>query len=333
MMSERIFASAHNAYHSILADLAKLSLWIDPVVDPTSVGSAFGQKQRRTKELIGARFAITDPRSRWILSGPRKANFGFAVANAIWTLSGTNKLSDISIYNKRAATFASPEGILEGAIGYRLKSMSSGDQIESLINLLRKDPPSRRAVAQTYLPRDLTHPILDVPCSLGFQFMIRQSQLIAITYMRSQSALMLLPYDLFLFLLMHEAIATSLGVELGTYHHFCGSIHYYEDEERSAKDVLAYRTHNPPQAMPVMRISPFEKGFPLFEAERKVREALGEDPEAQVQLTGYDLDDYWLQLLRVVVVYLKQQLGSLSWQEDYLELPEIYKAWLSYGKN
>lgn len=333
MVTDRRFASAHDAYYGVLYELVRLDHWTDSVTDPTSVGSGFGKEPRRTKELIGNRFTITNPRSRWIFSDLRKASFGFAVANAIWTLSGTNKLSDIAAYNSRAASFASPTGILKGAVGHRLRSLDSGDQIESLIDLLRKDPLSRRAVAQTYLPQDLIKPILDVPCSVGFQFLVRDSRLTAITYMRSQSALMLLPYDLFLFLLLHEAIAVSLGADLGDYHHFCGSIHYYEDEEKLAKSVAGSERHETPSAMPVMRVSPFERGFPLFEAEKEVRESLTADPDAQIPLTGYGLDEYWLQLLRVVVVYLKRQLGSQSWRDEFVELPEPYRLWLEYGES
>jgi thymidylate synthase len=333
MVADKQFVSAHDAYYAVLDELVRLNYWTGSVVDPTSVGSGFGKELRRTKELIGSRFSITNPRNRWIFSGLRRANFGFAVANAIWTLSGTNDLSGIAAYNPRAASFATSDGILKGAVGHRLRSLESGDQIESLINLLRKDPFTRRAVAQTYLPQDLVKPILDVPCSIGFQFLARHSRLTALTYMRSQSALMLLPYDLFLFLLLHEAIAVSLGVDLGDYHHYCGSIHYYEDEEDLAKSVAGSNHHETPQAMPVMRVSPFERGFPLFEAEKKVRESLAEDPDAQIALAGYGLDEYWLQLLRVVVVYLKRQLGSLSWKEEYVELPETYRLWLEYGES
>lgn len=56
--------------------------------------------------------------------------------------------------------------------------------------------------------------------------------------MRSQSALMVMPYDLFLLTMLHEAMAVRLGVGLGYYHHFCGSLHYYEDEEELVDAVL-----------------------------------------------------------------------------------------------
>jgi hypothetical protein len=59
------------------------------------------------------------------------------------------------------------------------------------------------------------------------------------TFMRSQSALMVLPYDVFLFASLQGLLASRLGVEVGTYTHISGSFHVYEDELEMASAVIA----------------------------------------------------------------------------------------------
>jgi hypothetical protein len=100
---------------------------------------------------------------------------------------------------------------------------------------LQRDPPSRRAIAVIAEPGDGTQNTLDQPCALGLQYLIRHDRLEAITYMRSQSAAMVLPYDAFLFMAIQCWLSSLLDLEPGPYHHMSGSIHIYEDETEIAE--------------------------------------------------------------------------------------------------
>ena len=57
--------------------------------------------------------------------------------------------------------------------------------------------------------------------------------------MRSQSALMLLPYDMFLMSMLHELAAVELGWGLGRLIVTCSSLHIYEDEMARAERFLS----------------------------------------------------------------------------------------------
>jgi thymidylate synthase len=46
--------------------------------------------------------------------------------------------------------------------------------------------------------------------------------------MRSNDAILGLPYDVFLFTMLQELLACELGITLGVYHHVAGSLHIYE---------------------------------------------------------------------------------------------------------
>lgn len=203
---------------------------VDAVHDATSIGSRFAHQPRKTLETICTIFTLSDPRKRWITNPNRRASFGFAVANTIWTLGGGNDVEAIAFYSNRAREFSNEGGILLGSVGHRIIYGGGGNQIEAVIDRLRVDGTSRRAVLQIFCAEDSVSPVKDTPCSLSIQFLLRDGRLKAITFMRSQSAVMVLPYDIFMFTMLQEVVATAVGAELGDYIHVCGSFHVYEDE-------------------------------------------------------------------------------------------------------
>jgi thymidylate synthase len=70
--------------------------------------------------------------------------------------------------------------------------------------------------------------VKDSPCALALQFFIRQDRLDAVGMMRSNDAIWGLPYDVFLFTMLQELLASQLGVSLGSYTHIAGSMHLYD---------------------------------------------------------------------------------------------------------
>jgi hypothetical protein len=68
--------------------------------------------------------------------------------------------------------------------------------------------------------------------------------------MRSQSAAFVQPYDVFLMTMLQELLANELNVGLGYYKHFCGSYHYFVDEEKMVDEI--YYSQDYSEAMPKM---------------------------------------------------------------------------------
>jgi hypothetical protein len=60
------YRSAQEAYRGSVQRVAALGREVDPVIDPTSVASGFGQSARSTRELIAEGFVIEDPRARFV---------------------------------------------------------------------------------------------------------------------------------------------------------------------------------------------------------------------------------------------------------------------------
>lgn len=320
------FPSLHTAYFAILRELRDSGADAAPTGDQTSVGSRFGEGKRSAKELVGAGFRLVDPRARIIQSPQRRVNIAFAIANALWVFRGSDSLSEIMFYNPRAADFSDDGKTLAGAAGSRLLRPAESNQLTAAIQRLRADPGSRRAVVQLFLASDLSRPHRDTPCTIALQFLIRDGRLSCITFMRSQSAAFVMPYDVFLFTMIQEAVACELGIELGSYYHLCGSLHFYDDESGLVESLLASAVPPSPPPMPAMRKSPI-RWEPLVHAEAGARAHLSQSTCGKVDLTHCELDAYWSDLLHVLVAGQRSRRNPSTVATAEVEtLPSAYSA-------
>lgn len=183
------------------------------------VGTPVAPRGIPTREVLGTHLLLTNPRRRLVDVPPvRVLNPAFAVAEAVWILSGSDD-PWIYGYNNGPIKFAD-DGILMGAYGPRMRRWGATvDQLDEVRQLLLGDPDSRHAVIQLFDPsRDfLGH--RDVPCTLGYRFYVRQGFLHMHTSMRSQDLWLGFGYDLFTATLLQELLAGWLGVSVGEYHH------------------------------------------------------------------------------------------------------------------
>lgn len=180
-----------------------------------------------TTEILGAHLCLTDPRCRLVdLPPTRVINPAFAVAEALWILSGSDE-AWIFEYN-RALHRYTDEGRLQGAYGPRIRRWGGRiDQLDKVRHLLSRDPDSRQGVIQLFDPERDTRGHRDVPCTLSYRFFLRSGRLHMHTTMRSQDLWLGFPYDIFAATLLQELMAGWLGVDLGEYHHHVDSLHLY----------------------------------------------------------------------------------------------------------
>jgi thymidylate synthase len=189
-----------------------------------------------TREVLDVTLSLREPRARLLVAPSRVINPAFAVAETVWILMGSDA-PWIFGYNARLRRYAD-DGVLRGAYGPRMRRWAGGvDQLGAVVEVLRADPDSRRAVVQLNDPGRDAGGHSDVPCTLGFCFYLRQGRLHMLTSMRSQDAWTGLPYDLFCFTTIHELVAGWLGAGLGEYRHHVGSLHIYEADLEEASAV------------------------------------------------------------------------------------------------
>lgn len=191
-------------------------------------GADVAPRMQPTRELTGVQLRLLNPKSRFV--GPetgRRINPAFAVAEALWILSGSND-PWIHQYNARLHQFVGA-GSPPGAYGPRVRKWGpmGVDQLRAAYETLIDDPDSRRAVIQVFDPAIDPGTGVDVPCTLSYRFLLRDHRLSMFVTMRSQDVWLGLPYDVFSATVMMEVLASWLCVGLGEFTVSIDSLHIY----------------------------------------------------------------------------------------------------------
>lgn len=208
---------------------------------PQYISAPRGQK---IKEVLGATFTISDARQRLPYVTGRKFSLTYLVAELTWYLSGNNKTEWISKYSSFWKDITDDGITANSAYGSRLflphDSIASSRfvQWDYVVDELRRDPDSRRAIMHLRVPADSIDAKLDVPCTLALQFFIRDNKLHQIAMMRSSDIIFGIAYDVPAFTMFQEILANELGVAVGSYTHMSNSLHIYERHFDMAARIL-----------------------------------------------------------------------------------------------
>jgi len=296
-------------------------------------GGTRGEKLGGTLELLGVALRITNPRARISRSENRGKPFS-ALGELLWYLSGSNKLAFIKPYVAEYEHDA-VDGVLEGAYGPRLLAMRGQvDQFESVERLLHRKPGSRRAVIQLFNAEDIASEHREIPCTTTLQFHQREGRLHLSVTLRSNDAYWGLPHDVFCFTMIQEMMARRLGLELGEYFQYVGSMHVYD---KYLPGMRAYLEEGFQQlhAMPAMPIgNPFNLVPSLLHIETRLRNGQHVQPGAEMA------DPYWADIVRLLQVFWSRS-HSKNAEEHMTRLEEIraeltsasYKPYVDGRKN
>lgn len=275
----------------------------------------------KIRELIGEGFELLDIRNRIIYSRERNSSLFFNIGEFLWYIRGSNKLDIIQYYSKMYPKFSDDQKTLYGAYGKRIFSAESCRESSwnSIIELLRKDPDSRQAVISIHEPRDVYSQSKDIPCTCLLQFLIRNNHLYCITYMRSNDLFLGFPYDIFSFTMLQEMLANELGVEVGTYKHFVGSLHVYEKHYQSICESCSKSVYEskPMEKMPYLDTEQMQK---LLDLEEKIRL---HKPYEKEQIEK--LNPYWRQIVFILIHKAAKMWGTEIPTDSFFALDECYK--------
>lgn len=314
------YNSLQTAYVDGIQKILEEGEVIDSVKDTASVGSLFGKRQRDYKEIQGYNFVLNNPRSRIIHSRSRNASLGFSLANFIWVVCGRRDVDSISFYNKRGRLFSDDGQYYESAFGDRIFGRQK--QWDHAKRLLTKDGSTRRALIPLYLPKDLELLPSDTPCASSIQLMIRKGRLDMLLHMRSQSAVMVLPYDLFLFSMMQELFSVFLNLQLGKLFYYCNSFHYYMDEENLALKILSENDKHLVQGreMPPMATISENELDRLCKLETKIRNNILDENTVPSEIDT--LPAYWKQIMIILWLKGSRECGNNS--DDLLDSVSLF---------
>ncbi|MCV0384475.1 MAG: thymidylate synthase [Erythrobacter sp.] len=272
-----------------------------------------------TRELLSVTLKIAKPRARISISENRGKPFS-ALGELLWYLSGCDSLDFIEPYVGRYADDA-VDGTLEGAYGPRLLNLRGGiNQFDSIHQLLTDNPGSRRAVIQLFNAEDISTRHREIPCTTTIQFHLRDEHLHMSVTLRSNDAYFGLPHDVFCFTMIQEMMARRLGIELGEYHQYVGSMHVYEDRLDEMKSYIVEGFQQTREMPPMPAGNPFDMVDRLLQIERRLR--AGENLAAADEIT----DPYWADIVRLL-----QAFWAREWVSDYAARLKELKAELAYN--
>lgn len=111
------------------------------------------------------------------------------------------------------------------------------DQVAQVIDTLKRDPYSRRAVINFNVPNPERFETKDEICTIALVFELREGKLDCTGIMRSNDVWLDTPYDVVFFTELQKHIANELGVGYGKYTHFAVSLHAYEKDIDRVREV------------------------------------------------------------------------------------------------
>lgn len=188
-------------------------------------------------EICDAVFCVADPTRNIVTNDIRKMPMRYAIGELAWYLAGSNRVSDISRFAKKWADISDDGVHNNSAYGWRIQDKFGFDQWEHVKDMIRKDPNTRQAII--HIKDADNRPTKDTPCTVYLQFLLRDGKLNMSVHMRSNDIWMGVPYDMFSFCFLQMKMAMELGVEIGCYTHYAGSLHMYARDYESAKKNLS----------------------------------------------------------------------------------------------
>lgn len=216
------------------------------------VGEEVGSRNGRTYELDHIGITLTHPEEREILVPGRKCNLAAQIAETMWVLGGRNDIGWLSHYLPRAADFSDDGVTWRGGYGPRIRQWwytdndnnhLMVDQLQHVVDLLKKNPMERRAVISIYDPAVDTEDGKDIPCNDLLMFTNRLGKLDLQVVIRSNDAMWgWSGINAFEWSVLQEIVARMVGVEVGSLHFSVASFHLYQQHWDRANKIAKEET-------------------------------------------------------------------------------------------
>lgn len=149
------------------------------------------------------------------------------------------------------------------------------DQVQQVIDEIRRNPDSRRLVISAWNVADLDAMAL-APCHCLMQFYVQDGQLSLQLYQRSADVFLGVPFNIASYALLLLMVAQVTELEVGDFVHSFGDVHIYQNHLDQVEEQLL-RT---PRQLPKMHLNPSIKRIEDFTFEDFTLE--GYDPHPHI---------------------------------------------------
>ena len=187
----------------------------------------------------------------------KKVHLKSIIHELLWFLQGSTNIqylkeNGVSIWDE----WADAQGNLGPVYGYQWRNWPKPDgthidQISQVVNMIRKNPDSRRLIVSAWNVADVDQMKLP-PCHAFFQFYVADGKLSCQLYQRSADIFLGVPFNIASYALLTMMVAQVCGLKLGDFVHTLGDAHIYLNHLEQTREQLS----RDPRALPTMRINP-----------------------------------------------------------------------------
>jgi thymidylate synthase len=200
----------------------------------------------------------------------------------LWFIRGE---TNTSYLNENGVTiwddWADADGNLGPVYGKQWRSWEARDgrvidQLRDAVEMIRKNPDSRRIIVSAWNVGDLEDMALP-PCHLLYQFYVADGRLSCQLYQRSADIFLGVPFNIASYALLVLMIAQVCGLEPGDFVHTLGDAHLYSNHLEQARLQLTRE----PRSLPSMHVAPGVED--LFAFRYEDFELSGYDPHPHIK--------------------------------------------------
>jgi len=187
----------------------------------------------------------------------KKLHLKSIIHELLWFLKGSTNIAYLKENGVRIwDEWADENGDLGPVYGKQWRSWEGAngetiDQINDLINQIKKTPDSRRLIVSAWNVAELPKMAL-MPCHTLFQFYVADGKLSCQLYQRSADVFLGVPFNIASYALLTMMVAQVCGLEYGDFVHSFGDVHLYNNHIEQAELQLTRE----PFPLPTMRINP-----------------------------------------------------------------------------
>ena len=211
----------------------------------------------------------------------KKVYFKGVVGELLWFLRGESNVrwlqeNNIRIWNE----WADESGELGPVYGVQWRSWPTPDgghidQIQQSLDLLQRDPESRRNLVSAWNVSELDKMAL-MPCHLLFQLYVADGKLSMQVYQRSADMFLGVPFNIASYSLLTHMFAQQAGLEVGEFIWTGGDCHIYNNHIDQVREQLSREARPYPQLK-------LTKAPSLFEYDFDDIEVVGYDPHPTIK--------------------------------------------------
>lgn len=195
-----------------------------------------GQEVAGTRELLNSGFTLLDITDN-VASVRKGFSAAYMLGEMLWYWTARSDVEFISKFSKFWQKISDDGKTNRSAYGDIVFNRYGFDQMAQVVDILKKDPASRRALINFNVPNPKRFETKDEICTIALVFELRDGKLDCTCIMRSNDIWLGVPYDVVFFTSLQRGIADRLGVEYGKYTHYAISLHAYERNLADIREV------------------------------------------------------------------------------------------------